>query len=36
VVASPDGNAVYMGVNAGPAGSDDTFAEVILLVIELP
>jgi hypothetical protein len=36
VVASPDGNTVYMGVNAGPAGSDETFAEVILLVIELP
>jgi hypothetical protein len=33
---SPDGETVYLGVNLGELGSDETFGEVALLVVELP
>lgn len=36
VAVSSDGSKVFMGVNVGKVGSDNTFGEVILLVIELP
>lgn len=36
VAVSPDGSTVLMGVNVGEAGTDESFGEVILLVIELP
>lgn len=36
VVVSRDGSTVFMGVNVGEEGSDSTFSEVMLLVIELP
>lgn len=36
VAVSPDGATVYMGVNVGEAGTDESFGEVALLVIELP
>ena len=36
LVLSPDGSTVVLGMNAGEAGSDSTFGEVVLLVIHLP
>ena len=36
VAVSPDGGTVYMGVNVGEAGTDGSFGEVLLLVLELP
>jgi hypothetical protein len=36
VAVSPDGSTVFMGANVGEAGSEETFGEVVLLVIELP
>lgn len=36
VAVSPDGETLFMGVNVGETGSDETFGEVILLVIDLP
>ena len=36
VAVSPDGDKVYIGMNAGAVGADDTFGEVVLLVVHLP
>ncbi len=36
IAVSPDGATVYMGVNVGEAGTDESFGEVVLLVLELP
>jgi len=36
VAVSPDGNTVFMGVNVGESGTEESFGEVALLVIELP
>jgi hypothetical protein len=35
VALSPDGTTVYLGVNVGEVGNEDTFGEVVLLVVEL-
>lgn len=36
VAISPDGGTVFMGVNVGELGTDESFGEVVLLVLELP
>jgi hypothetical protein len=36
IAVSPSGDRVYLGVNAGPAGADDGFGEIVLLVVHLP
>jgi len=36
VAVSSDGGTIFLGVNVGEVGSDETFGEVILLVLELP
>jgi hypothetical protein len=36
VVADPSGDKVYVGMNAGQAGSGEDFGEVALLVVHLP
>ncbi len=36
IVTAPSGDALYIGMNAGPLGSDDGFGEVVLLVVHLP
>lgn len=36
IAVSPDGSTVYMGVNVGEAGTDESFGEVVLLVLEPP
>lgn len=36
VAVSPDGSTIFLGVNVGEVGTDSTFGEVMLLVIELP
>lgn len=36
IAVSPDGATVYIGVNVGEAGTDESFGEVMLLVLELP
>ena len=35
VVADPSGERVYVGLNAGEAGSDETFGHVVLAVVDL-
>ena len=35
IVMSEDGSTVFLGMNAGEAGSDSTFGEVVLLIIHL-
>lgn len=36
IAVSPDGSTIFVGANVGEAGSDESFGEVLLLVIELP
>lgn len=36
IAVSADGGTVFMGVNVGPEGDDETFGEVVLLVLDLP
>jgi hypothetical protein len=36
VAVSPDGERVYIGLNAGEPDSGETFGEVVLVVVELP
>ncbi len=36
IAVAPSGQTVYVGMNAGPLGSDDGFGEVVLLVVHLP
>jgi hypothetical protein len=35
LAVGPEGDTIFMGVNAGPVGSDTAFGEVILLLIEM-
>ena len=35
MVASGD-DTIYIGMNAGPQGSEDGFGEVVLLIVTLP
>ena len=36
IAVAPSGQTVYVGMNAGPLGSDGGFGEVVLLVVHLP
>ncbi len=36
IAVAPSGQTVFVGMNAGPLGSDDGFGEVVLLVVHLP
>ncbi|HET6773808.1 MAG TPA: hypothetical protein VFH36_10895 [Acidimicrobiales bacterium] len=36
VAVSADGTQLYLGMNAAPLGADDTFGEVVLVVVDLP
>lgn len=35
-LASDDGSQIYVGLNAGPPGEDESFGEVVFVVVELP
>jgi hypothetical protein len=35
VAIDADGSTLYLGMNAAPVGADDTFGEVVLVVMEL-
>ncbi len=36
VAVDPTGSVLYLGMNAAAPGADDTFGEVVLVVVELP
>jgi hypothetical protein len=36
VAVSADGTQLYLGMNAAPLGEDDTYGEVVLVVVDLP
>lgn len=36
IAVSPDGDTIFIGANVGEASSDESFGEVLLLVVELP
>jgi hypothetical protein len=36
VAVSEDGGELYLGMNAAPLGVDDTYGEVVFLVVDLP
>jgi hypothetical protein len=36
VAVNADGTQLYLGMNAAPLGADDTFGEVVLVVVDLP
>ncbi len=36
LLASDDGSQIYVGLNAGPPGVDESFGEVVFVVAELP